>query len=119
MLIPVVLISMMLMIGKCSQLVRSSFAFVSGSHSLQLLDPTSVLMVPCGHLMHSQQHGVVGDFTVPGKHSDAQKDTGDDRLLSKEVQRKVDLFYSSLGEASFSQNPTTTFPRPLAAVDPR
>jgi len=118
-LIPVVLISMMLMIGKCSQLVRSSFAFVSGSHSLQLLDPTSGLMVPCGHSMHSQQHGVVGDFTVPGKHSDAQKDTGADRLFSKEFQRKVDLFNRSFGEASLSQHPTTTFPRPIAAVDPR
>jgi len=109
----------MLMIGKCSQLVRSSFALVSGSHSLQVLDPTSVLIVPCGHLMHSQQHGVVKDFTVPGKHSDAQKDTGADWLLSKEFQCKVDLFNRSFGEASLSQHPTTTLPRPLVALDPR
>ena len=72
MLIPVAVV-VMLMIGKCSHLVRFSFSFVSGSHSMQRVDPIPELIVPCGHVMPSQQHGVVGAFMVPGKHSNAQK----------------------------------------------
>ena len=108
-LIPVADVIPMLMVGKCSHIVRSLFGFVSASHSLQLFDPISLLIVPCGHVIQSQQHGVLGAFIVPGRHSDAQKATGPDKLFTKGLQRKLVVFILSLGLASLSQTPTRTF----------
>ena len=73
MLIPVALVSVMLMTGNFSHLMRPLFGFVSVSHAMQLLDPSSVLIVPCGQSIQSQQHGVVIAFLVPGRHSEEQK----------------------------------------------
>ena len=64
------------MIGNFSHLFCSSFDFVSESHFVQLVDPFSVLTVPFGHFIQSQQHGVLNSLLVPGKHSEEQKDNG-------------------------------------------
>ena len=86
--------------------MRPSFDFVSGSHSMQRVDPILVLIVPCGHFMQSQQHGVVGAFIVPGKHLDSQKDSGVER---KEFHRKPEASTWSFGVVSMSQTPTGIF----------
>lgn len=38
------------------------FDFVTGSHLAQEEDPIAMLIVPCGHLIQSQQHGAVISF---------------------------------------------------------
>ena len=40
------------------------FDFVTGSHLAQQEDPIFMLIVPCGHLIQSQQHGAVISFWV-------------------------------------------------------
>lgn len=52
------------------------FDFVSGSHLAQQEDPIAMLIVPCGQLIQSQQHGAVISFWVPGEHFDERKDNG-------------------------------------------
>ena len=84
----------MLMIGNFSHLLRPSFDFVSGSHLVQLIDPTLVLTVPNGHLVHSQQHGEVISLLVPGEHSDEQEGNGVKGVL----HRSLDKSTLSLGE---------------------
>ena len=68
--------------------------FVSGSRSMQRVDPISI------------QHGVVVAFMVPGKHSDAQKDSGAER---KEFHRKLETSLCSFDVVSISQTPTENF----------
>lgn len=114
-MIPTVVGSLMLTTGNFSHSVRSSFGFASDSHFVQLSDPFLALIVPCGHLMQSQQHGKVISFLVPGKHSDEQKDTGFENLF----HRKSDVFSLSLGIAFLSQVPTCTFLRYLSVADER
>ena len=88
MVIPETLECVMLMIGNFSHLLRLSFDFVSGSHLVQLMDPTLVLTVPSGHLIHSQQHGEVISLLVPGKHSNEQEDNGVKGVLHRSHPRR-------------------------------
>ena len=102
MVIPETFECVMLMTGNFSHLLRPSFDFVSGSHPVQLIDPTVVLTVPNGHLIQSQQHGSVFALLVPGKHSDEQKDNGVKGVL----HRSLDKSTSSLGVFFLFQEPT-------------
>ena len=113
MVIPETFECVMLMIGNFSHLLRPSFDFVSGSHLVQLMDPTLVLTVPIGHLIHSQQHGEAISLLVPGKHSDEQEDNGVKGVL----HRSLDKSTLSLGVFSLSQAPTRIFLRAPSVVE--
>ena len=107
MVIPETFECVMLMIGNFSHLLRLSFDFVSGSHLVQLMDPTLVLTV------HSQQHGEVISLLVPGKHSDEQEDNGVKGVL----HRSLDKSTLSLGALCLSQAPTRIFLRAPSVVE--
>ena len=105
--IPLTLFSCMLIIGSSVHFVRSSFDLCLCEHSVQLKDPWPVLMLFWGHLMHSQQHGVVGDFLVPGGHSSTQTDLG--TLPFKLAFHTTFDSNESCGFAFFLQEPIKTF----------
>ena len=111
--IPEAVVYVMLATGSFSHILCFSFDFVSGSHFVQLVDPLFVLIVPCGHLIHSQQHGEVISLLVPGKHSDEQKDKG----VEKFFHSNLDIFIFSFGVASLFQAPIQIFWRALPVVE--
>ena len=113
MVIPETFECVMLMIGNFSHLLRLSFDFVPGSHLVQLMDPTLVLTVPIGHLIHSQQHGEVISLLLPGKHSDEQEDNG----VMGVLHRSLDKSTLSLGAFCLSQAPTRVFLRAPSVVE--
>ena len=111
--IPVAVVKVMLTIGNFSHPVCPSFDFVSGSQFVQVVDPMSVLMVPGRHFLHSQQHGSVISFLVPGKHSEEQNENGVERLF----HCNPETFKLSLGVPSLSQTPIRIFLRAPSVVD--
>ena len=77
------------------------FDCVIGSHLAQQEDPIAMLIVPCGHLIQSQQHGPVISFWIPGEHFDERKDSG----LLRVFHRKLETFLPPASRKLFSWLP--------------
>ena len=95
--------------GRSKHSDRLSSGDCPWGHSVQFISFIRLLIVPVGHLRHSQQHGVVTDLKVPLGQSSWQKDFGTNVWLLIVFHLILPMFNSSFFLRFFSHEPITSF----------